>query len=347
MFSSFSTIRHWVTAEVLTLGAAAGIWAQETEILPLDVIPYEAFIQEDPDAIATLKSALHTKGIVGIKGIPGFREKASRWLDVARAFNALPEEVKEAYAPNHEGGEDIFVGYEVGKENFQLPDGRWVIDNLKVSYYSFLPDSKVNKWPVEVDLKGPFQELGGLMSDVGQVIMRQIGLLGPATGITLEKAPRLGRMLYYRKSGDSNADNPYWCGAHFDHSMFTGLLPAFYFLDGQQVPEPDEAGLFVKTSFDGIFKKIVVTEADVMMFQVGEFGQLVSNDAIRATEHRVHKAKGKIERYTMALFFDAPMDTVIRSYSELTADARYGGKAGEPCTYQQWNDATFNRFLVK
>lgn len=32
-----------------------------------------------------------------------------------------------------------------------------------------------------------------------------------------------------------------------------------------------------------------VLDLDVMMFQVGEFGQLASNDGIRATEHRVHR----------------------------------------------------------
>lgn len=31
-----------------------------------------------------------------------------------------------------------------------------------------------------------------------------------------------------------------------------------------------------------------------MMFQVGEFGQLASNDGIRATEHRVH-SRGSLQ----------------------------------------------------
>jgi isopenicillin N synthase-like dioxygenase len=70
-----------------------------------------------------------------------------------------------------------------------------------------------------------------------------------------------------------------------------------------KVPEPPEAGLFVKVQ--GTFKK-VAADPEVMMFQVGEFGQLVTNDAIRATEHRVHKAPDSIERYAMALFFNAP-----------------------------------------
>jgi isopenicillin N synthase-like dioxygenase len=71
------------------------------------------------------------------------------------------------------------------------------------------------------------------------------------------------------------------------------------------------------------------------------------NDKIRATEHRVQKAAGNVERYTMALFTDAPMETVIHSTSQLTKDNRYGGVAGAPCSYREWNDRTFERYIVR
>jgi isopenicillin N synthase-like dioxygenase len=316
------------------------------ERLALDVIPYEAFVQGDPQTLRTLEGALHEKGIVGIRGIPGYKEKLLRFIETARAFSALPEEVKEAYAPNRSLGE-MFLGYEKGKERFKRPDGRWVVDDLKVSYYGFVPDSSPNKWPLEVDLRTPFQDLGALMSEMGEAIMQKIGLLGSTTGISLDETPRIGRMLYYCKGAESAVENPFWCGAHFDHGMFTTLLPAFYFVNGEMVPEPMEAGLFVKTTSEGIFRKVVADDPEVMMFQVGEFGQLVTDDAIRATEHRVHKASGCVERYTMALFFDPPMETLIHSSSELTRDSRYGGVPGEPCSYRQWHENSFNRYLVK
>jgi hypothetical protein len=53
-----------------------------------------------------------------------------------------------------------------------------------------------------------------------------------------------------------------------------------------------------------------------------------------------------IERYTLVLFADAPMDMVVHSTSVVTQDDRYGGKAGDPCSYRQWNDATISKFLV-
>ncbi|MBS0603931.1 MAG: isopenicillin N synthase family oxygenase [Verrucomicrobia bacterium] len=337
---------------VMTLGilfaceAVAMDDADKIERLSLDVISYQDFASDEPMALSVLEKALLEKGIVGIRGIPGYQEKVLKFIEAARAFSALPENVKESYAPNHDLGE-LFLGYERGKERFKRPDGRWVVDDLKVSYYGFVPDCTENKWPREIDLRTPFQEIGSLMSEMGESVMKKIGLIGSKTGLCLDGVPRLGRMLYYRKSGDSSVDNPFWCGSHFDHGMFTALLPAFYFKGGQAVPEPLEAGLFVKTKLDGVFKKVVVDDPDVLLFQVGEFGQLASNDAIKATEHRVHKASGSIERHTMALFFDAPMEATIHSYSELTEDARYGGVPGDACTYRRWNDESFKRYIVK
>jgi isopenicillin N synthase-like dioxygenase len=327
------------TVALLTLTTS---FAAAHEVLSLDVIPYEEFAGENPEALRVLEQALHEKGIVGIKGVPGYREKVEAFIERARAFSALPEEVKESYAPK-EG--EMFLGYERGKEKFKRPDGKWIVDDLKVSYYAFVPDSPLNKWPTEVDLQTPFEELGNLLSQMSETVMKKIGLLGPKTGIELDGSFRVGRMLYYRKNGDEPCDNPYWCGAHFDHSMFTALLPAFYFSEGEAIPEPKEAGLFVNAQ--GSFKKVIADDHDVMLFQVGEFGQLVTNDAIQATEHRVNKALGPIERYTMALFFDPPMDTVIHSHSQLTRDARYGGSAGDPCSYKHWHEASFNRYIVR
>lgn len=186
---------------------------------------------------------------------------------------------------------------------------------MKTSYYALIPDNAKNKWPFEVDLRTPFEALGDSMAKMGEQIMYKIGLLGDCTGLYLEPDASLGRMLYYKKS-DPN-ENPYWCGAHFDHGLFTAILPAVYFVNGEQIPEPIEAGLFVRTSEETSFKKVVADDLDVMMFQVGEFGQLVRNDGIRATEHRVHKASGAIERYTLAVFYNAPMDVPIYSKSVL------------------------------
>ncbi len=326
------------------LMASSFLNARIEEALSLDVISYEKLVEGDAETLKILKDALHEKGIVGVRGVPGFKEKHERFIEAAREFNALPEEMKEQYKPNRSLG-DTFLGYEEGKEKFQKPNGDWVIDDLKVSYYARIPDNSKNKWPCEVDLRMPFQDLGEIMAETGESIMRKIGLLGGSTDLQLEEDACLGRMLYYRKS-DSN-ENPFWCGAHFDHGLFTAVLPAVYFVDGEQIPEPEEAGLFIRTSKEMTFKKVFADDLDVMMFQVGEFGQLVMNDSIQATEHCVQKAVGAVERYTLAVFYDAPMDIPIDSTSVLTNDARYGAKTGEVFTYRHWTNASFERYLVK
>lgn len=325
--------------------AQAVLATDETiELLDLDIISYESFIQNDPAALHQLEKALHEKGIVGIKGIPGYKEKVLKFIEAAREFSALPEEIKERYAPDHTSG-DMFIGYEKGKEKFKRADGQWVVDDLKVSYYANIPDDLSNKWPHEVNLKEAFCAIGNLMAEMGESVMQKIGLFGEA--LSLEGVLKSGRMLYYRKSVEGSSENSLWCGAHFDHGIFTALLPAFYFSEGKATLEPLEAGLFVKTTKEGVFKKVDANNPDVMLFQVGEFGQLATDDHIRATEHRVHKAFGSVERYTLALFFVPTSDTTIYSHSVLTEDARYGGKAGDPCVYQHWHEESFKRYIVK
>lgn len=326
------------------LSAGTLINAQQVEILDLNIISYEKLVQGDADTLTILDKALHEKGIVGVKGVPGYKEKHSQFIEASRKFSHLPEGVKEQYKPNRALGE-TFLGYETGKEKFRRENGDWVVDDLKTSYYAAIPDHAKNKWPIEVNLKDPFEDLGELMAETGELIMYKIGLLGASTGFELENDARSGRMLYYRKS--DSYDNPLWCGAHFDHGLFTVILPAVYYANGEQVAEPLEAGLFIRTAKDAPFRKVVSDDLDVMLFQVGEFGQLATDDGIRATEHRVHKALGAIERYTLAVFFNAPMDIPIYSKSILTSDARYGANPGEACTFRHWHEESFKRYVVE
>lgn len=328
------------------LAVVCTCFASENETLNLTVVTYDALLSEDVGTTNQIREALCENGIVGVRGIPSFEKKVSSYIQAAQQFNALPERVKERCAPKQLGGvTDMYLGYMAGREKFRLPDGRWIVDDLKVSYYALYPDCYENQWPKELDLKSRYLSVAETMVNVGEALMKKIELIGPKTGITSEGALRVGRMLYYKSSTESS-ENPYWCGSHFDHSMFTALIPAFYFKDGKPIPEPEEAGLFVKGK-DRVYRKVVANDPGVLLFQVGEFGQLAMDDQIQATEHRVHKANDSVERYTAALFFDAPYETIIRSSSKLTSDARYGGNAGDPCTYEQWEEASYKRYLVE
>lgn len=324
--------------------ALCSLTAASSPQLALHVISYEKLDQNDPETLQALRYALYEEGIVGIRGIPGYSEKLAQFIEAARRFSMLPEKTKEQYS--RKPGE-MFLGFEQGKEKFKLPNGTWVIDDQKASYYAMIPDCKENKWPSEIDLRSFFQEIGMLMRKIGITVMEKIELLSPDTGLSGQDVTTSGRMLAYRENIGAVQGNPFWCGAHFDHGLFTSLLPAFYFSGGRPIAEPDEAGLFIRTRSSQEFQK-VAADPDVMLFQVGEFGQLATNDAIRATEHRVHKAELEgIERYTMATFFNASSETLVFSRSELTSDPRYGASSGEPCTYQRWHEASFQRYIVE
>lgn len=303
--------------------------------VPLTILTFEELQSGSTTTVAALTKALNEQGIVGIRGIPNFQQLMSEFIQSARIFSALPEGEKERYAPDRNKGE--FAGYEIGAEKFTRPDGVEVVDRSKASYYAFVPDHSANKWP-ESDLKDRFQDIGALMVDVGLKVMQQVGL---AQAICLGEN-QVGRMLHYREGCQVDK----WCGAHFDHGVFTALLPAVYFNEyGQQISEPEEAGLFVRAADDTDFKKVTSDDPDVMLFQAAEFGQLATNDTIRATEHVVEKASGHVERYTMALFFTAQMDFEIASTSRLTQDARWG--QGKSCTFGDWHQRSLDRYRAK
>ncbi len=83
-----------------------------------------------------------------------------------------------------------------------------------------------------------------------------------------------------------------------------------------------------------------------MLFQVGEFGQIASQDQIKATKHVVKKAKGSIERFTFALFYSATDDTVVNSKSELAQDSRYKENMAQDGSirYGDWQAASYARY---
>jgi isopenicillin N synthase-like dioxygenase len=316
-------------------------------MMELDIISYQDL--NDPantSATRMLKTALLQKGIVGIKDVPGFLSKSQAYINAARQFSALSDEIKQQYAPLRDTGET--EGYELGAEWFQGQDGVWRIDDKKSSFYACVPDAIKNKWPKEVDLKTPYLELGKLIFSTGKLLLNVMGL-NEKLGLKHDEITGYGRMLHYHKESDAINENPNWCGAHLDHGIFTGLIPAYYYRDGIEVDEPKEAGLYIVPSNTTQFEKVSLSDKSVLLFQVGEFGQLLSDDHIQATQHTVRKAKGEIERYTFALFFSAGVNTKIKSHSKLIEDDRYKQhqSADGSISYAEWEKASYERYRAK
>lgn len=310
--------------------------------MKLDIIPFRHLKDNDSVMVKTVNHALLQNGIIGVRDIPEFEEKSRDFIEAARKFTLLDEETKNRYVPNRNIGET--EGYELGAEWFQNKDGIWQVDDKKASFYAFIPDHAKNKWPIEVDLKSAYLELGKLIFEAGKLILSMIGL-NDKTDLNFSELKGYGRMLHYQKESDLTNENPYWCGAHFDHGILTGLMPAYYFCEDIEIDEPEEAGLYIVPGNGTQFEKVYSQKKDILLFQVGEFGQLISNDEIKATKHLVRKVKGGIERYAFAVFYSPNKNMVIESYSSLIVDSRYNlNQVGGKISYDQWEKASFDRY---
>lgn len=309
----------------------------------LTIISYADLLNTTNNAaIQNLEKALLQTGIVGVSNIPQFETKTRQFIEAARKFSRLDDATKQKYMPNRDVGET--EGYELGAEWFKNEKGEWKIDDKKASYYANIPDSSKNKWPKEMELRVPYLELGELIFNTGKALLNFIGL-NNTVGLDLNKLRGVGRMLHYHKENETYALNPNWCGAHFDHGVFTGLIPAYYFQDDNEVDEPEEAGLHIIPTGKNEFEKIHADDKSILLFQVGEFGQLISNDKIMATKHMVKKARNNIERFTFAVFYSADNAMKIKSHSKLIADSRYADYQENGCiSYEKWENASFDRY---
>jgi isopenicillin N synthase-like dioxygenase len=199
-----------------------------------------------------------------------------------------------------------------------------------------------------VDLRTAYLGLGELIFATGKSLLRAIGL-DEQIGLRHDLLSGYGRLLHYHPEKNTTPAHQDWCGAHYDHGVFTGLIPAQYFLDGQPVAEPQDAGLYIIPTGRDQFEKVSVPDQSILLFQVGETGQLLSNDRIRATKHIVKKISQGMERYTFALFYSAEDDLVIRSTSHLTKDARFTDNQSVEGTVTagQWQAASYARYRAK
>lgn len=315
--------------------------------MKLDIISYHDLSSaENIKTLDKCAEALQYKGILGVKDVPDFECITRSYIEACRKFSALPENIKRQYEPDRDAG--ITEGYELGAEKFLDEQGNWQIDDKKASYYACVPDDPRNKWPSEIDLKTPYLALGELIFHTAKLMLKAMRL-DESTNMDLTKLTGYGRMLHYHKEGDVTNANPNWCGAHLDHGALTGLVPAYYFRDGQEIEEPAEAGLYIVPANGGQYEKINANDKSILLFQIGEFAQLMTNDRLRATRHVVKKSKEGIDRYTLALFCDPGVDMMVHSQSELAKDERYAKHQTHDggISYGRWAEASYERYRAK
>lgn len=294
--------------------------------LDIKIFQYDDLRQKKDE----MKAYMHEYGFVAIRGVPEFVKKRENYLRMAQEFVLTDDDLKSSVSAV-EGGS--IAGWTRGKEKF-----RGQVDAYKGSYYAFIKShEEQNIWPSQQlwsqaeEFKRAYIELADLMFNTGREVLSIIGL-------EFDKLSATGRMLHYAsvQEGDES-NNPYWCGMHRDHGLFTGLISSAYKKDGKIVPEPSGAGLYIRD------KKVKIP-ADILVFQVGETSDLITNHDIVATDHYVKKAPSGFERFTFALFFD--LDDDYKIYTN-NVDPQCQSRYQYGMTYKEWCRKSIDRYKVE
>lgn len=313
-----------LTAILFEIAFEAKGFAMDTSVgTNLSSQPVHILDYDDLNSLASvIKTEFNQKGYIAIRGVPGFKEAYANFIKEEQNFIALPDSEKEKSTPT----DSYARGWSMGIET--LVKGKR--DLYKGSYYAHIPaeENHPNIWPQNLpNFQERYTTLGTIMFNVGQKVLSLLG------NWTVNRG--LGRMLYYSPVLEMD-NNPDWCGNHRDHGLFTALCPELFYQDGNPVPKPKGSGLY-------IMGQEISPPDDVMMFQIGEVMELMSNGQVTATDHLVKKAYGGYERLTFAFFFDTPADISI-DCDNPTVLEKYKDRYIPGMTFQQWSDASYAKY---
>lgn len=245
--------------------------------------------------------------IIAGHGIP--EELIRRAEAKAKAFFALPEEIKRKYLVAGGGGargytpfgietakgakaHDLKEFWHVGRD---LPEGHKFRDHM--------PD---NLWPDEVpSFKATFQELFATFDRTGLRILKAIARYLKIDENYFEDAVRDGnsvlRALHYPPQPDPTSEH-IRAGAHEDINAITLLLGA------------EEAGLELLTK-DGRWIPVSPRPGELVI-NIGDMLQRLTNGVLRSTSHRVVNPapdRASHARYSMPFFLHFRSDFLIEA----------------------------------
>ncbi len=326
----------FTTLSSLTLGGALSCLPLLAQDTPSPALAKDELRLFSYGELASLKQEITDEfkrtGYIAIEGVPGFQEAYEQFLEQARRFVALPAEEQAKCTPS-----DYFArGWSRGVEAL-VPGQK---DTYKGSYYAWVPDQAFNPniWPEAVpQLEPAYRAITEKMLAVGKEVLAMMGVEQESRG--------LGRMLHYKAIPEGEDDgNPNWCNIHRDHGALTVLCPEVYYKNGERVSRPEGGGLYIEG-------KPVSPPTNIMLVQMGEVIELLSNGAVRATDHYVGKPKHceGCERFALALFLDPIGDFVIRcTHPEVRA--KYADRfplSEDSITYEEWGNRSLAKYNPK
>lgn len=252
----------------------------------------------DPQAFAqALGNSFHIYGfaIVADHGVPP--ELIADAEAKAKAFFALPDDVKRAYHRKDSGGQRGYIPFGIetakGAANFDLKEFWHVGRELPAGdpLREVMPD---NVWPAEIaDFKAAELALYAALEKAGarllSAIARYLDLAPDFFDGTIENGNSVLRLLHYPPVG---ADGPnIRAGAHEDINTITLLLGA------------EEAGLQLLDR-DGHWLPVQPRPGELAI-NVGDMLQRLTNNYLRSTTHRVLNPapeRRAHSRYSMPFF---------------------------------------------
>ncbi len=305
-----------------TLDAVAAATQTPKGIVPVSMSRYDADFQGFSD---DLGASFQRYGFAVVADHGLDEAVIGRAIDDAKAFFALPEEVKRAYHQPGTGGArgltpfgveaakgaaavDLKEFWHTGRE---LPQGH--------PYRKYMRD---NLWPTEIpgfrdDVYAMFEALDALGRRILKAIARHLQVGDDFFEDKVQLGNSVLRMLHYPPVP---ADAPgVRAGAHEDINVITLLLGA------------EEAGLQLKDA-DGEWLDIAPPPG-ALVVNIGDMLQRLTNHVLPSTTHRVVNPAPErrgFARYSTPFFLHFNPDYVIETLpGTITAENtdRYAGKA--------------------
>ena len=274
--------------------------------------------ERDPEAFAReLGDSFERYGfaIIADHGIPA--DLIARAEEKAKAFFALPEEVKKAYHTPGGGGARGYTPFGIetakGASAYDLKEF-WHVGRELPAGHPYAEVMAPNLWPEEVaSFRDTFLELFAAFDKAGlrilEAIARHLGLAPDYFVDTVRDGNSVLRLLHYPPTP---GDGPnVRAGAHEDINTITLLLGA------------EEAGLQLLDR-DGNWLPVTPKQGELAV-NIGDMLQRLSNNVLRSTTHRVvnppPERRGH-SRYSMPFFQHFRPDFLLETLPQCVGEDR-------------------------
>jgi isopenicillin N synthase-like dioxygenase len=266
--------------------------------------------ERDPEAFAQeLGRSFEEYGfaIIADHGIPD--ELIHRAEEKAKAFFALPDEVKRSYHVPGGGGARGYTPFGIetakGQKAHDLKEF-WHVGRDLAEGHRFRAHMPDNVWPEEVEsFRDTFTELYATFDRTGlkilKAIARYLGIDEDYFVDTVRDGNSVLRMLHYPPI-EGEPGSHVRAGAHEDINTITLLLGA------------EEAGLELQTT-DGEWIPVSPRPGELVV-NIGDMLQRLTNGRLRSTSHRVvnpPRERWGHSRYSMPFFLHFRSDFMIEA----------------------------------